>query len=334
MNQLKIYFFAITLFSFCLQGCNAQPSTQSKTLALIGTIALPDVSGRIDHLAFDPVSQRIFVDALGNKSVEVVDFKNNKSIHSIQNLSEPQGIVFIRENNTVFVANGGNGVCDVFNANTFQKITTIQLSGDADNVRYDSVNKRIYVGYGNGGIAVIDAGTFKQVADIQLQGHPESFQLDIAAKKIYVNVPDKQQVEIIDLDKQIVIDRWKLTAAKSNFPMALDAANHRLFNGCRHPAKLLVLDAETGKLITAIDTDSDVDDIFYNQKNGSIYLSCGGGYVDIFKQETPNNYTLVEKIPSRSGARTSLFIPQTDRLIVASPKSFSNGAALLVYSIN
>ena len=171
------------------------------------------------------------------------------------------------------------------------------------------------------------------MADIKLQGHPESFQLDIAAKKIYVNVPDKQQVEIIDLDKQIVIDRWTLTAAKSNFPMALDAANHRLFIGCRHPAKLLVLDAETVKLITAIDTDSDVDDIFYDQKNGNIYLSCGGGYIDIFKQETANRYTLIEKIPSHSGARTSLFILQSDRLIVASPKSFSSGAALLIYGI-
>ena len=300
---------------------------------MIGAIAVPDVGGRIDHLAFDPVSQRIFVAALGNNTVEVVDLKNNKSIHSIKNLSEPQGIAFIPGKNILFVANGGNGACAIFNAATYQKITAVQLPGDADNVRYDNVNKKIYVGYGEGGIAVIDAATFKLLADIKLQGHPEAFQLDIAPKKIYVNVPDKQQVEIIDLDKQIVIDRWKLTTAKSNFPMALDAANHRLFIGCRHPAKLLVLDAETGKQITAIDTDSDVDDIFYNPKNGSIYLSCGGGYVDIFKQETANTYTLVEKIPSRSGARTSLFIPQSDRLIVASPKSFSSGAALLVYGI-
>ena len=333
MNQLKIYFIAITLFSFCLQGCHAQPSTQSKTLTLIGTIALPDVSGRIDHLAFDPISQHIFVAALGNNSVEVVDLKNNKSIHSIQNFSEPQGIVFIRESNTVFVANGGNGVCDVFNANTFQKIAAIKLPGDADNVRYDSLNKKVYVGYGNGGIAIIDAGTFKQVADIKLQGHPESFQLDIAAKKIYVNVPEKQQVEVIDLEKQTVIDRWKLTTAKSNFPMALDAANHRLFIGCRHLAKLLVLDSDSGKQLYEINTDSDVDDIFYNQKNRNIYLSCGGRYVDIFKQETANTYVLIEKAASHSGARTSLFIPQSERLIVASPKSFSSGAALLVYSI-
>ena len=330
MKLIKMFFIPISFFAFCLQGCNAQPSTQSQSLTLIASITLPDVNGRIDHLAFDPYSQRIFVAALGNNSLEVIDLKNNKSIHSIQNLHEPQGVVYIHESNTIFVANGNNGVCDVFNATNFQKITTIQLPGDADNVRYDSINKKIYVGYGDGGIAIIDANTFRQVGDITLQGHPESFQLSITAKKIFVNVPDKQQVEIIDLDKQIVIARWKLTAAKSNFPMSLDTTNHRLFVGCRHPAKMLVLDTNTGNLIAEVGTDSDVDDIFYSQKDGNIYLSCGGGYIDIFRQQAPATYKLIEKISSHSGARTSLLIPQLNRLIVASPKSFSYNATILV----
>lgn len=149
MNQLKIYFIAITLFSFCLQGCDAQPSTQSQTLSLITSIDLPGVSGRIDHLAFHPESRKIFVAALGNNTLEVIDLKNNTSVYSIQHLSEPQGIVFLPDSNTIFITNGNNGVCDVFNANSFQKITSIQLPGDADNVRYDSINKRVYVGYGD-----------------------------------------------------------------------------------------------------------------------------------------------------------------------------------------
>ncbi len=333
MNHLKIYFIAITLFSFCLQGCQAQPAAQSKTLELISSIDLPGVSGRIDHLAFDPISQHIFLAALGNNSVEVVDLKNNKPIYSIQNLREPQGIAYIPVSNTMFVANGNNGKCEVFDAKNFQKITSIQLQGDADNVRYDSVNRKVYVGYGDGGIAIIDANSFKQVGDIKLEGHPESFQLDIAAGKIYVNVPDRQRVEIIAPNQQIATTRLKLTAAKSNFPMALDAVNHRLFIGCRQPAKLLVLDTDNGNLIAAIDTDSDVDDIFYNKKTADIYLSCGGGYIDIIRQQNAQTYSFVEKIRSHTGARTSLFIPRLNRLVVASPKSFSNKAVLLVYGV-
>lgn len=98
------------------------------------------------------------------------------------------------------MANGGNGVCDVFTADNFQKITFIQLQGDADNVRYDSIRNKIYVGYGESGIAIIDATTLKQIGDVKLEGHPEFFQLDGAAKKIYVNVPGKQQIGVIDLD--------------------------------------------------------------------------------------------------------------------------------------
>ncbi len=333
MEQLKIFAVTISLCSLLFQGCQAQPSTQEQTLPLIASIALPGVSGRIDHLTFDQISQRIFVAALGNNSIEVIDLKTNKVIHSIQHLSEPQGIAFIPENNTILVANGANGICDIFDAGNFQKITSIQLPGDADNVRYDSIHKEIYVGYGDGGIAVIDAITFKQIGDFKLDGHPESFQLDFAAKKIFVNVPGKQQVEIIDFEAKQVTGKWKLTEARSNFPMSLDVINHRLYIGCRHPAKLLVFDTSTGKLINSVDTDSDADDIFYDTKSKNIYLSCGGGFIDIIKQVNPDTYQLTEKIASHSGARTSLFIPPLNRFIVASPGNFRNDAALLVYAI-
>jgi len=333
MIRLKSYYVVIVLVVLCLESCHAQSSKLSQALPLITSISLPGVSGRIDHLAFDSTTQRLFIAALGNNTVEVIDLKTNKAIHSIKGLSEPQGIAFIAGKNILFVANGGNGACDVFNADTYQKITSVQLPGDADNVRYDAVNKKVYVGYGAGGIAVIDPATLKQVADIKLQGHPESFQLDMPAKKIYVNVPDKQQVEVIDLEKQTVINRWKLTDAKANFPMALDEANHRLFIGCRHPAKLLVLDTDTGAQIAALETDSDADDIFHNQTDSTIYISCGGGYLNVIKQQGANQYTQTEKIPSRSGARTSLLISQINRLAIASPKSFNRSAELLVYEV-
>ena len=334
---MKSVVFFISTFSFMmfsLQGCEGQSLQGNQKLSLIATIQLPGVTGRIDHLAFDQRTQRVFVAALGNNTIEIVDLKTSKIIHSISQLSEPQGIAFVTSNNSIIVANGGNGVCEVFNAVSFQKITSIQLPGDADNVRYDSINNKIYFGYGEGGIAIIDATTFKQTGDIKLEGHPESFQIDGKANRMYVNVPDKQQIEVIDLDKKQVIDKWKMTEAKSNFPMSLDVVNHRLFIGCRRPAKLLVIDAQTGKLITSVDTDSDVDDVFYDQKTNNIYLSCGGGYIDIVKQISSNSYQVAEKIASHSGARTSLLIPNQNRLLVASPKSFRNSALLLVYEIS
>ena len=317
-----------------LLNCSTQISKNgNETISLKQTIPLPNVTGRIDHLAFDGKKQTVFIAALGNNSVEVVDLNNKKVIHSIKELHEPQGIVFIPQSNSIFVANGENGECDVFNAETFQKTNSISLGDDADNVRYDSLDKKIYVGYGSGGIAIIDAHNFNILSQIKLTGHPESFQIDKTQKKMFVNVPGEKQIEVIDLVKDAVIAQWKLTEARANFPMALDEKDNRLFVGCRHPSKLLVMDMQTGKTISSLDIDSDVDDIFYNSISKEIYLSCGGGYVDVFKQDDANHYSAIGKTETLSGARTSLFTPGLNELLVASPSSISRSAQLLIYEI-
>jgi len=334
-SHLKLI-FAITLLCNLIFLQNAigqvKNSNVDVPLKLTTTITLTDVAGRIDHLAFVPKNQTIFVAALGNNTVEVVDLISNKVIHSIKGLHEPQGIKYIRESNTVFVANGENGECDVYNADTYQLITSIKMpGGDADNVRYDVTADKIFVGYGDGGIAVIDAKTFNQLEDVKLPGHPESFQLSADSKKIFVNVPDAQMLATIDLDKNIITNKWKIEVAKANFPMALDETNHRLFIGCRNPAKLLVINSESGDIITQIDIDSDTDDVFYDNLSKQIYVSCGGGYIDIIKQNGTDKYEVTSRIESRSGARTSLFVPELNQLLVAAPARSGSEAQLMVY---
>src|SRR5215467_5493543 len=117
----------LTMLCFvCLNGCDAQTESQTNSLKQVETIPLQNISGRIDHLSFDDKSNFVFVAALGNNTVEVADLANKKIIHSIKGLHEPQGIVFIPENNSIIVAND-NGECYVFSVGTFQKTNTIQL---------------------------------------------------------------------------------------------------------------------------------------------------------------------------------------------------------------
>jgi len=330
MKPSTLFLTAIIFLSFSF-GCNAQ--NQNSTTKLITSIPLPGVTGRIDHLAFNNKQGVVYVAALGNNTLEVVDLKTKKTIHSIKGLHEPQGIAFIPGSNSLFVANGDNGECDVFNAATYQKISSVSLAGDADNVRYDSDGKKIYVGYGNGGIAIVDANTFRLIKEIKLPGHPESFQLDKIAKKIYVNVPDVRQIDVIDLGKNEVTDQWKLTQAAANFPMSVDEINHRLFVGCRHSPTLLVIDTQTGKTIASFPIDGDTDDLFYNKATKEIYVSCGDGFVDVFKQSNANSYTSNGKITTHPGARTSLFVGDLNELIVASPSRLNRHASLLVYTL-
>jgi YVTN family beta-propeller protein len=330
-----VHCFLTLLIFLPLQCSSGQTNIMpaGAALALTASIPLPRVTGRIDHMAYNSKLQVIYVAALGNNSVEVVDLKNKKAIHSIKALSEPQGIKYIPESNVIFVASGASGECVVFNAETFHRIASIQLAGDADNVRYDPVAARIYVGYGDGGIAIIDSKTFKQLADIKLPGHPESFQIDNDAEELYVNVPGAQIFVTIDLVNNTIKDKRKTDSATENFPMALDAINNRLFIGCRRPAKLLVINGKTGETISSVHIDSDTDDIFYDGSLKQIYISCGGGYIDVIRQIGPDKYEVISKTETRSGARTSLFVPELNELIVAAPSFSGKEAQLLIYQV-
>lgn len=306
-------------------------TTEGKALSLSYSIPLPGVKGRIDHMAFDAGRQYIYVAALGNNTVEVIDLKNKKLVHSIQGMAEPQGIRYISERNAIFIANGNNGECDVLDADSFKKIASVKPGSDADNVRYDPGKSKIYVGYGDGGIAIIDAKSFRQLASIKLPGHPESFQLDNEDGKLFVNVPESKILATIDLSTNTVTNTMKITIASENFPMALDLKNHRIFIGCRNPAKLIVINSESGNIITRIDIDNDTDDIFYDAQSKQVYVSCGSGFVDVIKQLDPDKYEITSRIESRAGARTSLFVPELNQLIVAAPARSGTDAQLLVY---
>ncbi len=322
----------ILLLSIFLCRC-ASAVKESNHLQLEKTILLPGVQGRMDHIALDSSKQVAYLTALGNNTVEVIDLKAGKVIHSITNTSEPQGILFMPQNNVVFVANGGNGLCQVFQADTYALLHFIQLPGDADNVRYQASTKQVYVGYGSGGIAVIDASSFQKVKDIRLSGHPESFQIAAKLGKIFVNVPDSKQVEVIDVKELKVIAQWKVKAASANFPMALDETHHLLFIGCRHPAKLVVMSADDGAVVSTLDCTGDADDIFYNARKKEIYISGGAGFIDVFRQINPRHYELVEQVPTRRGARTCLFVSETKQLLLAVPASVKGKAELRIYQV-
>jgi DNA-binding beta-propeller fold protein YncE len=331
--KMKAFIFSGSfLFLVAFTSVNSSnQTTGDKTLSKNGSITLAGVTGRIDHMAFDSKRQFIYVAALGNNTVEVIDLKNKKFIHSIKGMSEPQGIRYIPESNAIFIANGNTGECDVIDADSYKKIGSVKLESDADNVRYDSGRSKVYVGYGEGGIAIIDAKSFKQLADIKLPGHPESFQLDTEDGKLFVNVPDSKILAIIDLTKNTVTDKWKIEIASANFPLALDSKNHRLFIGCRNPAKLLVLNSVTGKTVDVINIDADTDDIFYDSFSKQIFVSCGNGYIDAIEQIDPDKYGTISRIESLSGARTSLL--GLNQLIIASPARAGREAQLMIYEI-
>jgi DNA-binding beta-propeller fold protein YncE len=308
-------------------------SAQSASLKLKQTIPLPGVEGRIDHLAFDPTGERLFVCALGNNSVEVLDLRKGERVHSITGLGAPQGVGYAPDTNRLFVANDKGGICKIYDGKSFQTLGELNFGDDADNIRYDETRKKIYVGFGSGGIAVVNASDGKQVGSIKLSSHPEAFQLEKSGSRIFVNVPNSRHVEVIDRDKGEVVARWKTDLAFANFPMALDEANHRLFVGCRLPPKLIVLNTDSGDVIAKVDISRDTDDVFYDRKRHRIYVICGAGKIDVIEQTDPNTYKALTEFDTANGARTGFFIPERDSLFVAVPDRGSQKAEIRAYQI-
>ena len=318
---------ALTLLTSAAQAQEGAP------LRPVQTIPLPHVEGRIDHMAVDLHGQRLFVAALGNNTLEVLDLQAGTHLHTITGLHEPQGVVFLPESNTIVVTNGQTGACDLFDGTAFQHRGAVTLASDADNVRYDAATHTLYVGYGAGALGLIDTTRAQHLGDIPLKGHPEAFQLEQAGPRIFVNVPSAHHVAVVDRDTRAVTTTWPLQGVEANFPMALDDTHHRLFVGVRTPPLLLVLDTESGQEVARVQSVGDADDLFYDAPHRRIYIAGGAGVLSIVAQEDGDHYTPVATIPTASGARTALFVPALGRLYLAVPHRGTQDAEIRVYAV-
>ena len=330
MKTLSPVLFSIFLLAAIL-ACKGQKSFGNNQLTLQQEISLPQVKGRIDHLDASLVNQVVYMAALGNNSLEVIDLKNGKLLHSIKELNEPQGVVYVPQTNEVMVANGGNGSCLFYNAHTFQNTGKIDLGSDADDVRYDSVAKKIYVGYGEGGIAVIDAIQHKKIADGKLPAHPEGFQIDTKLDRLFVNVPDAGKIVVFSLSDMKIIAEWK-TEFRANFPMSIDEKDHIIFIGYRRPGKLVAINETNGQTIATTDLIGDVDDLYFDERANKVYASGGGGAINIFSFRN-SGFEQIASIPTRTGARTSLLLPNLDLFLLAERSNGTQPAQLSIFRI-
>jgi YVTN family beta-propeller protein len=305
-----------------------QPAA-SALLQLEAKIPLGAVSGRIDHMAIDLERRRLFVAELGNDSVGVVDLTTQNVIHRISGLKEPQGVAYVRTNDSLYVANGGDGSVRFYAGPNYSPAGRIDLGTDADNVRVDSGANRLLVGYGSGAIAVIDLRDNGKIFSFALRAHPESFQLDASSRQIFVNLPNARAIAVLNESTGKEGAVWPLRHG-GNFPMTLDTERHRVLVAFRSPAKLAAFDWQIGGMVSEVDICGDADDLFLDPKRSRIYVTCGAGFIDILSADDPK-YSRQARISTVSGARTGLFVPEMDRLLLAVRSHVTEPAAIWVY---
>jgi len=303
-------------------------------LILTRIIPIPDTVGRFDHMAVDNERGLIFATVFGNDTVEVLQVQRGKRIRTLAGeFNMPQAAVYMPDLNRLAISNSDGGTVKIFDCESFRLIDTVRFSDDADNLRYDPATKRVYVGYGEGAIGVFDATTNKRLGDFELGVHPESFQLEQKGPRIFVNLASINQVAVIDRNT-CKITKWTLNEAGTNFPMALDEEHQRVFIAARRPARLLVLDMDSGKVVASLAGAADTDDMWYDGTRKRIYIPSGEGFIYCYQQIDADRYERTSKIPTAIGARTSSYTGQVGKhnsLYLAVPARVFKGAEMWVY---
>lgn len=318
------------LITLLLLSATLVRAQSTESLKLEKTIELPDVQGRIDHMSIDVMGQRLFVSALGNNTLEVIDLRAGKRANTISGLGEPQGALYVASDDRLYVASSKDGTVKIFDGMSLKLLKTVDYGEDADNLRYDATSKRVYIGYGSGALGELDTEGQK-IAEIALGSHPESFQLEKSSPRIYVNLPKSKTIDVLDRETRKVLTSWGTGMSFNNYAMALDEADHRLFVVTRIPARLLVLDTGSGKIVQKLSAVGDCDDVFYDQARKRIYASGGEGAISVFEQQDPNHYKELARISTVKGARTSFFSPDLDRLYLAVRRQSSSPAMIQVF---
>jgi YVTN family beta-propeller protein len=280
--------------------------------------------------------------------VVVVDLAANKVVGQIADMPGVHALVAVPEFNRGFSSNGKENKSSVVDLTTLKTISKIDTGQNPDAVVYDSKRKEVYVfNHSGNSVTVIDAKQAKVVTTIALDGNPEFAVVDENAGRVYVNIEDKSEVVAIDTAKHDLVAHWPLAPGEEPTGIALDATHHRLFAAC-HNKMMVMLDTDTGKVVTTVPMCSGTDGAAFDDATQLAFASCGDGTTTIAKEESPEKLTVVQTLKTERGARTIALDPKTHRIYLptaqfqaapspspgqspARPTIVSNTLKLLVY---
>jgi DNA-binding beta-propeller fold protein YncE len=352
--------FGILLATALLSASKLAVNVQAQDnppLKLIQKIPIPKVV-HFDHLSVDLKGQRLFAVAnpssavpSGQHSVEVIDLKTGKWVFSISGQSYPHSAFYSPDFKRLFVANAKDSTCKIFGGDNFKLIVSLPLMGsgpDANDGTYDPAQKYVYIGVGDGNagnLAIIDTHSNKHVGDIKTSARPIAVTLENSGPRIFMRLSGptdpglntlagKEQegnlIGVVDRKKREQIATWPVTGTESIGDTALDEGHHRLFVASRRPNVLVVLDSDSGKQITQLETITHVDGLWYDATHQRIYASGDDG-IAVYDQKDADNYSPMVKVANEPRARTSIWVPELNRLYVPAPPIGDRGAEILVY---
>ena len=303
----------------------AEAAEGKAPLRLVRTILLPNIEGDFDHFGIDLKGNRLFLTAEDHHSVEVFNLKSNTRVHSIGGLGEPHNVRYLSDSNKLLVVDGDGGEVKFLKGDSYKPIDSAKLLEGADSAVFDPKSGYLYVAAGGkdahlnySNLSITDTKEDKHLADIRIESPIlEAMALEKSGPRMFVSDTAHSQVLVVDREKRAVVTKWPVTGAQNNVTVALDEPNHRLFLVTRTPPQFVVMDSENGKQITSLPAATGADDMFFDAARKRIYVTAREGHIMVYEQKNPDTYSLLAKVPGSVGGKTSLFIPELNRLYVA-----------------
>ena len=306
MKKISLFFICITAIILKTSGSFAQNYVLDKTISIPG-------NGGYDYAFIDQVNHHLYTSH--GTAVNVIDLQTEKVIGTISGMKGVHGIAISNELGRGFITDGKANAVVAFDINTLQVIKTIPVTGKGpDGIIYDPFSKKIFAFEGDSNSAVvIDPQSLSQTGTVDLGGGPE-FAVSDGNGLIYNNLEDKSSLVVIDAKALKVIHTYPLTPCGGPTGLAMDKDNQRLFTVCRENKGMSVIDATTGKVVQTLPIGAGVDAVIYDAANKLVIASNGDGTASIFKQNSPDNYVLVETLQTQFKAKTMAIDAITHKL--------------------
>jgi DNA-binding beta-propeller fold protein YncE len=279
---------------------------------VVRKISLPGAGGW-DYLTVDEAARRLYVSHA--TQVVVLDADSLEIVGKIPDLSGAHGIAVAPEFGRGFITAGQMDAVIVFDLKTLARIGEVKVGKKPDAIVYDPATKLVFAMNGDSDSSTVIRAEDNSVAGtIALGGGPE-FTVADGKGNVFVNLEDNSELLRIDAKSLAVKDRWHVAPCKAPSSLAFDADNRRLFLGCRSKV-MAVLDADNGKVIATYPIGDKVDASAFDPAAKVVFHSTGDGNVFAFHQDSPDQYTPLEVIPTMQGSKTMTLDRKTQRLFV------------------
>jgi DNA-binding beta-propeller fold protein YncE len=308
MRNITIVLMLVTATPLLAQASSSYRITHTFTLG---------GDGSWDYIVPDPPTHRLFIGR--QNRIMVVDEDPGTVLGEVIGIQGAHGTAIVASAGRGFGTSGNDQSVVMFDLKTYKVLGRIPAAEDADAIIYDAPSNRVFTFNGDAhSSTVIDPGAGARVATIPLGGKPE-YGVSAGDGKVYANLTDTSEVVEIDAKTATVTRRWSTGACKQPVAMAIDAAHHRLFSGCRSGV-LAASDYQAGKVVATAPIGAGVDGAAFDAASSDVFASNADGTLTVIHQDTPDQYHVVENLKTPQFARNIGLDPTNHRLFIVSAK--------------